>query len=143
MCHPEPGRLPLANGGEESAFESSRYHGCRQNENDVKTSYYIYILASRTRSLYTGVTNDLSRRMTEHRDGLVAGFTSRYRIFRLVHVEAFGDVRDAIAREKEIKGWRREKKVWLIQSHNPVWDDLSKEQQIPHRRPQKARPGSE
>ena len=105
-------------------------------------SYYVYILASRSRNLYTGVTNDLSRRMSEHSGGMVPGFTSRYRIFRLVHVEAFADVRDAIAREKEIKGWRREKKVWLIQFHNPVWADLSK-QQIPHRRPQKARPGSE
>jgi putative endonuclease len=63
--------------------------------------------------------------MTEHRDGLIPGFTSKYRIFRLVHCEVFGNVRDAIAREKEIKGWRREKKVWLINFHNSSWEDLA------------------
>ena len=86
---------------------------------------YIYILASRSRTLYTGVTNDLLRRMVEHRDGLVPGFTSQYRIFRLVHFETFGDIRLAIAREKEIKSWRREKKLWLIERDNPTWEDLS------------------
>src|SRR5262249_17892001 len=69
------------------------------------------ILASRLRSLYVGVTGNLHKRMIEHRQGLVPGFTSRYRIFRLVHLESFGDVHAAIAREKEIKGWRREKKI--------------------------------
>jgi hypothetical protein len=63
--------------------------------------------------------------MIEHREGLVPGFTTRYRIFRLVHVEEFGEVRCAIAREKEIKGWRREKKVSLIQRGNPAWADLA------------------
>ena len=88
-------------------------------------TYYVYILASRSRNLYTGVTNDLLRRMVEHRDGLVPGFTSQYRIFRLVHFEIFGDIRLAIAREKEIKGWRREKKLWLIERDNPTWEVLS------------------
>jgi len=63
--------------------------------------------------------------MIEHRQGLVPGFTSRYKIFRLVHFEEFGDIRDAIAREKEIKGWRREKKISLIKRRNPVWTDLA------------------
>ena len=63
--------------------------------------------------------------MIEHRDGLVAGFTTRYRIFRLVHFETFGDVAAAIAREKEIKGWRREKKIRLIERRNPTWADLA------------------
>jgi len=58
--------------------------------------------------------------MVEHRRGLVPGFTSRYRIFRLVHFESYKDVRQAIAREKEIKGWRREKKIWLVERHNPT-----------------------
>jgi putative endonuclease len=88
-------------------------------------TYCVYILASRSRNLYTGVTNDLERRMREHREGLVPGFTSRYRIFRLVHYEIFGDIRLAIAREKEIKGWRREKKLWLMRQHNPLWEDMS------------------
>jgi putative endonuclease len=88
--------------------------------------YCVYILASRSRNLYTGVTNNLERRMIEHRQGLVPGFTARYKIFRLVHFEPFGDIRDAIAREKEIKGWRREKKIWLVKRHNPAWADLAK-----------------
>jgi predicted GIY-YIG superfamily endonuclease len=78
------------------------------------------------------------RAASAHRDGLVPGFTSKYRICRLVHWEVFGDIRDAIAREKEIKAWRREKKLWLIQFRNPVWEDLSGGKQIPHRRPQKS-----
>jgi putative endonuclease len=105
----------------------------------MKGTYWIYILASRSRTLYTGVTNDLERRLIEHRDGLVPGFTARYRIFRLVHFEEFGDIRTAIAREKEIKAWRREKRVWLIERDNPTWEDLGegigraqKQKQIPH-----------
>lgn len=63
--------------------------------------------------------------MVEHRQGLIPGFTTRYRIFRLVYFEFFADIRAAIAREKEIKGWRREKKVWLIKRNNPTWQDLA------------------
>src|SRR5215475_10393633 len=88
-------------------------------------SYFVYILASRSRNLYTGVMNRLARRIQEHRDGLVPGFTSRYKIHRLVHFEIFHDVRTAISREKEIKGWRREKKIALIERTNPTWEDLS------------------
>jgi len=88
-------------------------------------TYCVYILASRSRRLYTGVTNDLQRRIIEHRAGLVPGFTKQYRIFRLVHFETFGEIRVAIAREKEIKGWRREKKIWLIERDNPTWEDLA------------------
>ena len=90
-------------------------------------TYYVYILSSRSRTLYTGVTNNLARRLVEHRDGKIPGFTSRYRIFRLVHFEVFAHIRAAIAREKEIKAWRREKKVWLIHRHNRAWDDLSEQ----------------
>jgi putative endonuclease len=64
--------------------------------------------------------------MVEHRDGLVPGFTARYQVFRLVHFEVFGDIRSAIAREKEIKAWRREKKIWLIKRHNPTWEDFAR-----------------
>ncbi len=71
--------------------------------------YYVYILASRSRNLYAGVTNNLWRRVFEHRESQIFGFTKKYRIHRLVHFEAFGDVRAAIEREKQIKSWRREK----------------------------------
>jgi putative endonuclease len=88
-------------------------------------TYYVYILSSRSRTLYTGVTNNLMRRLREHREGLVAGFTSRYRIHRLVYFERYGSVFRAIAREKEIKGWLRAKKIALIEEHNPTWNDLA------------------
>ena len=88
-------------------------------------SYYIYIMASRSRVLYTGVTNDLARRVNEHKQGLITGFTSRYRVSRLVHFEEFADIRDAIAREKEIKGWKRSRKTSLIERRNPTWEDLA------------------
>ncbi len=91
----------------------------------MSKTYCIYILASRSQNLYTGVTNNLELRLVEHRQGLVPGFTARYRIFRLVYFEQFGDIRDAIAREKEIKAWRREKKIWLIERDNPTWADLA------------------
>ena len=88
-------------------------------------SYYIYIMASKSRVLYIGVTNDIARRVNEHKQGVPAGFTSRYRITRLVYFEEFTDIRDAIAREKAIKGWRRSRKISLIEERNPTWEDLS------------------
>ena len=91
----------------------------------MSRTYSIYILASRSRRLYTGVTGDLHHRMLQHRLGLVPGFTTRYRIFRLVHFENFGQIHAAIAREKEIKTWRRAKKIRLIESKNPTWEDLA------------------
>ena len=87
--------------------------------------YYVYILASRSRALYTGMTNNLAVRVAQHRDGLVCGFTATYRIHRLVHFETFRDVKAAIAREKQIKGWRRSKKAALIESRNRTWEDLA------------------
>ncbi|SRR6266480_7052456 len=91
----------------------------------VMRTYFVYILASRTRVLYTGVTNDLARRMNEHKQGLIPGFTKQYRVTRLVHVEEFGDIRAAIAREKQIKGWIRARKLKLIEACNPTWEDLA------------------
>jgi putative endonuclease len=82
-------------------------------------------MASRSHTLYTGVTRDLTRRVSEHKQKLVPGFTSRYNINRLVYYEDFSDIRSAIQREKEIKAWRRSKKVALIESRNPVWLGLS------------------
>ncbi len=99
----------------------------------MKKTYSVYILASRSRTIYTGVTGNLQKRMIEHRLGLVPGFTTRYKAFRLVHLENFADVREAIAREKEIKGWRRGKKIRLIERDNPTWQDLAP--QLPHAYP--------
>lgn len=86
--------------------------------------FYVYILASHSRVLYVGVTNDLRRRVYEHRQGLVA-FTARYRVKWLVHFECTANVAAAIAREKQIKGWLRRKKVALIETSNVAWHDLS------------------
>ncbi|HET9708910.1 MAG TPA: GIY-YIG nuclease family protein [Gemmatimonadales bacterium] len=80
-------------------------------------TFYVYIMASRSRVLYVGVTNDLARRVREHRQSTIPGFTTRYRVSRLAYFERFVDIRDAIAREKEIKGWVRSRKVLLIDRH--------------------------
>jgi putative endonuclease len=86
---------------------------------------YVYIMSNRTQTLYIGVTNDIARRVNEHKSKLNPGFTARYNIIKLVYVESFSDIRDAIAREKQLKGWRRNKKVSLIESVNPGWKDLA------------------
>ena len=87
--------------------------------------FYIYLLASCSRVLYIGMTNDLERRVREHKLGEFEGFTKKYRVHRLVFFETFHDARTAIAREKQLKGWRREKKVALIEAENPTWADLA------------------
>ena len=87
-------------------------------------NYYVHILASASRTLYTGVTNNLQRRVLQHRSKSLAGFTALYNINRLVYYETTGDVRAAIAREKQIKGWSRAKKVALIESVSRDWKDL-------------------
>ena len=90
-----------------------------------KREDYVYILASRSRRLYVGVTNDLVKRIYQHKAKLVEGFTKQYNIDRLVYFEQTTDVLSAIAREKQIKGWLREKKVALIEAQNPTWEDLT------------------
>ncbi|MDB4877516.1 MAG: excinuclease subunit [Gemmatimonadetes bacterium] len=87
-------------------------------------TYCVYILASKSRVLYTGVTNDLVRRMYEHRNHLVPGFTKRYNVDRLVYFETGSDITAVIAREKQIKGLLRSKKIALIERENPMWTDL-------------------
>ena len=89
--------------------------------------YFVYIMTSSTGTLYTGMTDNLARRVYEHKHKLSQGFTVRYNVNRLVYIESFGDVREAIAREKQIKSWRRSKKLALIRQSNPKWEDLSKE----------------
>jgi putative endonuclease len=87
--------------------------------------YTVYILASRSRVLYIGVTNDIRRRVWQHRHGLLPGFTQQYRVTRLVYLERTTDVRAAIAREKQLKRWPRWRKDRLIERHNAAWTDLS------------------
>ena len=86
---------------------------------------YVYIMASRSGTLYIGVTSDIKRRVYEHRQHLIPGFTDKYNVDRLLYVERIDDPASALNREKQIKKWRREKKVMLIDSLNPEWNDLS------------------
>jgi putative endonuclease len=95
---------------------------------------YVYVLSSRTRRLYVGVTNDLVRRVWQHRDGTVRGFTRKYSIDRLVYYEPFNDPIVAIRREKQIKSWSRVKKLALVESMNPSWIDCA-EHWFPSARP--------
>ena len=88
--------------------------------------YYVYMLTNwNNKVLYTGITNNLERRVYEHKNKLVEGFTAKYNVNKLVYFDYTSDVSSAIAREKEIKGWTRQKKNELIQSINPKWEDLS------------------
>jgi putative endonuclease len=87
--------------------------------------YFVYMLASQPQgTLYTGVTNDVLKRARQHRDGVVSGFTKKYGVKKLVWFETHGDIREAIAREKQIKRWRRDWKRSLIEKDNPHWADL-------------------
>ena len=88
--------------------------------------YYVYIISSKSRAIYTGVTSNLIERVSQHKEGTPESFTRRYNIKRLVYYETYGEVTDAIAREKQIKGWKRFKKVELIESVNPNWVDLGR-----------------
>jgi len=88
-------------------------------------SYYVYIMANHSRTLYTGVTNNLLRRVMEHKKKELPGFTQKYNITQLVFYEETDDINAAIAREKQIKGWLRKKKIDLIETMNPKWADLS------------------
>jgi putative endonuclease len=87
--------------------------------------YYVYIATNRSRTLYVGVTNELKRRMYQHKHKLIPGFTVRYNINQPVYFETTSDVKSAMAREKQIKGWLRAKRVALIETLNPDWNDLS------------------
>jgi len=87
--------------------------------------YFVYIMTNKSNNvIYTGITNNLIRRVFEHKRGYSIGFTKRYKTIKLVYYELFNDINDAIRREKQIKGWRRKKKIYLIESINPNWNDL-------------------
>lgn len=87
--------------------------------------YYVYILSSYTRTLSIGITNDLQRRVSEHKQKLIPGFTARYNVDRLVYFETFGEITHAFAREKQLKNWARSKKEHLIETISHQWEDLS------------------
>ena len=90
------------------------------------TAFYVYMMTNRSRVvLYIGITNSLVRRVWQHQSSAIEGFTKTYKVNRLVYYERYNDPRDAIAREKEIKGWRRSKKNALVETKNPTWADLS------------------
>src|SRR5579863_1070926 len=93
--------------------------------------YFIYLMSNPSRTLYTGMTNSLRRRVREHKLKLTPGFAANYNITRLVYFESFEDVRNAIEREKQIKAWTREKRLALVESTNPKWEDLSREWDSP------------
>lgn len=92
----------------------------------MRRTFFTYILSSATGTLYTGITNNILNRSVQHKEKLIEGYTSKYDSDRLVYYESFDDVRKAINREKEIKGWTRKKKISLIEGVNPRWEDLSK-----------------
>lgn len=115
-CHPEP----------PAAAKDLSITGCLTTRKSVSDrQYFVYVLASRSRVLYVGVTNDLERRVFEHKQKLIPGFTAEYDIDRLIYFESTPDVLAAIQREKQLKGWKRSRKVALIESVNPHWEDLS------------------
>ncbi|MBQ6847106.1 MAG: GIY-YIG nuclease family protein [Oscillospiraceae bacterium] len=88
--------------------------------------YFVYIVSNwNNRVVYVGVTNDLQRRLYEHKNKKVEGFTKKYNVNKLVHYETFSDIKEAISREKQIKGWLRSRKNELIERTNPNWEDLS------------------
>ena len=96
-----------------------------QQHRTVEHRYYVYILASKSRALYIGVTRNLTARILQHRSGEFSGFTNDYNVHRLAYYEQHAWTENAIAREKQLKRWRREKKVWLIERENPTWEDLA------------------
>jgi len=90
-----------------------------------QNQYYVYIMTNKSGTLYTGVTNNIKKRIDEHKNKLIEGFSKKYNITMLIYFETFGDINSAIAREKQIKGWLRNKKIDLINSVNPTWADLT------------------
>ena len=95
-------------------------------------TYFVYIMTTRSKTLYTGITGNLIRRVRQHKLAIGSCFTSKYKLYRLVYFERFEDVHKAIEREKQIKGWLRIKKIALIVSANPAWRDLSLERYERH-----------
>jgi len=113
------------------AVVCERRGGMTQTEGEPMTrESYVYIMTNKSnRVLYTGVTSDLRKRVWQHKEGVTGGFTQRFNVKKLVYVEVYTDIRDAIAREKQIKAGSRAKKIALVESMNPEWRDLSEDLQ--------------
>jgi putative endonuclease len=117
--------LELKNTGSFDCVALRFAHGNFAQDDRIVKTYYVYIVCSRSGTLYIGMTNNIERRMWEHKNGTFEGFASKYGCDRLVYYESFDDVRNAIDREKQLKGWVRRKKIALIESVNPRWQDLA------------------
>ncbi len=118
-CHVERGRGP------ESKQPANASSNRIERRFQVDYQFWVYIVGSSSGTLYIGFTNDIDRRIWEHKSGEFEGFASKYGCNRLLYYEKFDNVFKAIAREKQLKGWRREKKIKLIESVNPRWQDLA------------------
>jgi putative endonuclease len=110
--------------GKDLAYEYSLQCSIIDNM-QTDNQYYVYIMTNKSGTLYVGLTNNIKKRVYEHKNKLVEGFTKKYNITKLLYFETFCDIYSAIAREKTIKGWLRKKKIDLIKSVNPDWSDLS------------------
>jgi len=111
-----------------SEADESRLRNLAKNKTPMNDrQYYVYIISSISKVLYVGVTSNLKRRIWEHKQGVVEGFTKKYHVKKLVYYESTEDVTAAIQREKQIKKWRREKKIVLVEEMNPLWKDLYNE----------------
>jgi putative endonuclease len=109
----------------DSLRRRGKIHTMRWTSHSELRLYSTYILSNTSMTLYIGVTNNLARRISQHKKGRGSGFTSRYHFDRLVYFEQTPDIRDAIAREKVLKGWSRKRKIELVKTMNPTWSDLS------------------
>ena len=123
--------LPIHTGGLVETGDFAGIAAAHDATNHRVKTYFVYIMTNHAQTLYVGVTNDLRRRVYEHQHKLVPGFTARYNIERLVYFEHTADVRSAIERERQIKGWRRNRKIELIETVNRGWADLSDTMMIP------------
>ena len=118
---------PLSSRPEQAIREANQLAEWRDLLFMREHNYRVYIMASKSRVIYIGMTNNLGRRVYEHQHDLIDGFSKRYRCHRLVYFESYDRVENAIAREKQLKRWNRAKKIFLIERLNPTWEDLSAE----------------
>ncbi len=133
LCHPErregaSSDRPQSKDLQYPSSSPARHYATDERPSRVDHNYYVYLLTDKSRTtLYVGMTNDIVARLWQHRNPERASFTQRYHCVVLVRVEHYSDVNAAIAREKQLKGWRRDKKIALIESDNPRWVDLAGE----------------
>jgi putative endonuclease len=125
FCHPEQSEGPRCGQKYQDAARHSPGPPLKANVAMKDREYFVYIMSSRSGTLYIGMTNSIYRRAVQHKSGKLEGFASKYHCNRLVYYESFEDVHQAIGREKQLKGWLRIKKITLIESKNPRWEDFA------------------